>query len=445
MSQHIPIVLHEDPECDTQASTQPVLSWDSFCSSMFCFQMETPCNTPPLASSFGQGDDEYSPEVEELMAPLPPPLQRTSSDQRIIPQRRPRSVLDDDIPQQPRVIEDDDDIHNSDPAPRTNRMMFRSAMATIFSEDDAFLNLVPDCLKRWDRISAFAYGIEVCPTTGRKHAHIFMQFRKSVTGSAIWRQIGCKCWLQRVRSPQHAVEYCCKNDPNAVKFNTDTLRKQGTRSDLLQASLMIQSAAEDGLAFNEIVKLQPKIALLYPAGMRLLFEASSQLRDPELLPKVYVFVGAPGTGKTRDAHRFFEANNMNFYQKCPTSKWWAGYSGQNGVLIDEITGGAATFNQLLTWFSRGSPSIEVKGHNLPLKASTFILTSNKAPHQWYPNISAMEQAALFRRFTEVRIYTELDTFTQLINPDDLHGERFRDRVLTAWENAFPTFIPPPEQ
>lgn len=54
---------------------------------------------------------------------------------------------------------------------------------------------------------------------------------------------------------------------------------------------------------------------------------------------------------------------------------WCGYDGQTEVIIDDFEGTIGA-SQLKTWFDRYPCSVEVKGSQIALAATTFIVTSN---------------------------------------------------------------------
>jgi len=106
-----------------------------------------------------------------------------------------------------------------------------------------------------------------------------------------------------------------------------------------------------------------------------------------------VFWGATGTGKSR---RAWEESGMDAYSKDPRTKFWDGYEDQDHVVIDEFRGGI-DIAHLLRWLDRYPVRVEIKGASKPLKATTFWITSNVDPLDWYPEADLETKSALMRR------------------------------------------------
>lgn len=112
--------------------------------------------------------------------------------------------------------------------------------------------------------------------------------------------------------------------------------------------------------------------------------------------KVFVFWGPTGVGKSR---RAWEEAGLTAYPKDPRSKFWDGYRGQEHVVIDEFRGDI-DIGHVLRWFDRYPVIVEVKGSAQVLRATTYWITSNTPPEEWYRNVPNINQAtidALFRR------------------------------------------------
>lgn len=110
---------------------------------------------------------------------------------------------------------------------------------------------------------------------------------------------------------------------------------------------------------------------------------------------VNVYWGESGIGKTRRA--WHEAGPVeDVYIKNPNTKWWDGYRGQKTVIIDEFVG-RIDISYILTWFDRYPAMVEVKGYSTPLLATTFFITSNVDPRDWYTEINSAQRDGLMRR------------------------------------------------
>jgi len=113
-----------------------------------------------------------------------------------------------------------------------------------------------------------------------------------------------------------------------------------------------------------------------------------------------VLWGPSGTGKSKLAYELMEAQNEQFYAKVPFNTWWDGYEGEANVLIDEYAG-QWPLDYLLVVLDRYRVRAEIKGTTWPLSATTFIITSNLHPTDWYPTAREEHKAALMRRCNNI--------------------------------------------
>lgn len=109
----------------------------------------------------------------------------------------------------------------------------------------------------------------------------------------------------------------------------------------------------------------------------------------------YVYWGATGTGKSRDA---WTRAGMDAYPKDPRSKFWCGYRGQKTAVIDEFRGGI-DISHMLRWLDRYPVMLEIKGSSTVHAVETFYITSNVDPRAWYPELDSPSLQALLRRLT----------------------------------------------
>lgn len=121
--------------------------------------------------------------------------------------------------------------------------------------------------------------------------------------------------------------------------------------------------------------------------------AADHAQPASMVRSATVFWGPTGTGKSR---RAWELAGDSAYSKDPRTKFWCGYKGQDTVVIDEFRGGI-DISHLLRWLDRYPVRVERKGGSAPLMATTFYITSNLSPNQWYPELDPETKLALTRR------------------------------------------------
>ena len=117
---------------------------------------------------------------------------------------------------------------------------------------------------------------------------------------------------------------------------------------------------------------------------------------------VEVFVGDPGTGKTRAAVE--EAGgyeNVFILGKSNRSGvlWWDGYEGQGTVIIDDFgPGWGIPYLRLLRILDGHPVQMQVKGDFVWALYTRVVITTNVPRRMWYSEVT--DQSALDRRITK---------------------------------------------
>jgi hypothetical protein len=112
--------------------------------------------------------------------------------------------------------------------------------------------------------------------------------------------------------------------------------------------------------------------------------------------------GEPGSGKSSYAREKYPG----LYVKMK-NKWWDGYSGQETVLLEDVTPNDAPWllDFLLIWSDRYEFRAEIKQGSIPIKPiKTFIVTSNYTIGEiWSDSKIINSMYALSRRFHMINI------------------------------------------
>lgn len=143
-------------------------------------------------------------------------------------------------------------------------------------------------------------------------------------------------------------------------------------------------------------------------------------------PRVIVFYGDAGTGKTYDAWGILgrRADCFVYVQTDGGRSWFDGYEGtpfvapmalmannthvgQRNVLIDDFEGGIA-ITILKNILDRYGCVVEVKGGTVEWCPELIIITANGHPRSWYTWSERSPYAALERRITEMTHYELLE-------------------------------------
>lgn len=184
--------------------------------------------------------------------------------------------------------------------------------------------------------------------------------------------------------------------------------EQGKRTDLASAVETMRSTK----SLKALAEQHPTTYVKYHRGFEALWtEICSQSRDRSQGVGVCVLWGPTGTGKTKRAYDL--ASDLQgllgkqYYVKPSYNMWWDGYRGEPVVIIDEYTG-QWPIAYLLLVLDRYPMKLEVKGGTVNLAATTFLITSNVPPAEWYINASLEQKAALERRITQNLNVTSLE-------------------------------------
>lgn len=178
---------------------------------------------------------------------------------------------------------------------------------------------------------------------------------------------------------------------------------QGARQDVKQFHQMVASGKsdlelmeEDFAQFNRFIKTVDRYRTYKPP-----------VRTTEL--KVALFVGAPGTGKTRKAYELFP--DIYTTPIGPTL-WLDGYMGQPNVLIDDFSGGMRLVD-LLRFLDRYPIQVPKKGSFTWWCPSYIIITTNTHPKTWYKYEDRKDSEKALRR----RIHAVFDFDNPITDPN----------------------------
>jgi len=237
---------------------------------------------------------------------------------------------------------------------------------------------------------AFIRGqLEAGGTTGYLHWQLLVAFQKKVRPLGVKNVFGQSCHVELSRS-EAADDYVWKEDTR-VEGTQFELGKKAFKRNVSKDWDQLWDAAKEG-RLSDI-----------PADVRLQhYRTIKQIEKDHLRPvaverEIFVFWGAPGTGKSR---RAWEEAGMEAYPKDPCTKFWDGYQAQENVVIDEFRG-EINISHVLRWFDRYPVIVECKFGATTLRAKRIWITSNMDPRVWYPTLNEDTKNALMRRLTIV--------------------------------------------
>lgn len=258
---------------------------------------------------------------------------------------------------------------------------------------------------------------------GLLHWQILAAFKKKVTIAQAKTYFCTQAHLELTRS-EAADDYVHKDETALIETRFEIGQKASRRnSDIDWERTRTLAKAGD---FDAI---DPDIFIRHYSSLK---RIRVDYADPVWRDNVQTFVywGGTGLGKTRRA--WHEAGGT-VYVKDPNTKWWDGYKGQENVLIDEFTGLVA-INHILRWIDRYPCFAEVKGYSTPLRATTFWITSNIDPRQWYPDANEDQKKALLRRLNITHFLGEWTPPAEPIVISDEPNDEIISDGEVRWDN-----------
>lgn len=219
--------------------------------------------------------------------------------------------------------------------------------------------------------------------SGTLHHQMYCEFENQVRLSTI------KQWLPRAHvesrkgSQSQAIDYCTKEDTRVDgPWEYGTPKQQGARRDLEE----IVTALHEGSTVKDIAISNPSTFIRYHRGI----ERWSEIVVPPPRRddiKLIVYHGPPGTGKSR---RAFEDYPDAYKYVDNYSGWFNGYNGEDVVIMDEFSC-ETPLRLLLQLWDRYPHRMPVKGGFVPIRATTFVVTTNYPPVDWYNGDPAVQR------------------------------------------------------
>jgi len=254
----------------------------------------------------------------------------------------------------------------------------------------------------FNKFNSITYQREVCPDTGRLHYQVYCQLKRKSKHTAFRKLLSLPADSYHAEiargTPEEGRKYCSKLESRAEGFEPvilGELSHQGQRNDLS----MVVEAAKAGATKRQIAELYPATYMRYHRGIASWLDVTNKQRDRSYSNIVWLIEGDAGSGKTTKAISELEQRfGDRWYKKDSSTKWWDGYDGEPGVLIDDYNG-AWPIEYLLAVLHEHPEKVEVKGGYINLKAKFIIITSNKHYAEWYLTADLKHKSALARRIT----------------------------------------------
>lgn len=237
--------------------------------------------------------------------------------------------------------------------------------------------------------SYIVYGSEV-GASGTPHYQGYAELFRQTSFNVVKAKLPTAHIEPRRGSAAQAAEYCKKDGKYEER---GTISAPGKRNDLAT----YRDRILEGASHLELVMEHPTQVAKFPKFLNFVRNAVLESQLPVFTPvKVLIFVGDPGTGKSRAAWDFDpELYNL---PHGGAQLWFDGYDGNKTLLIDDFYGGIK-YTQMLQLLDGYRMRLPVKGSFVQKAWTTVIITSNSHPKNWY---NMAPYGALERRITEIR-------------------------------------------
>lgn len=226
-------------------------------------------------------------------------------------------------------------------------------------------------------------GKEVGSQNGTPHLQGACLLGRQVAFSTLKKKLPSGTHIEEMKgTPQDSLAYCTKEDKDAFQYGS--LPQQGKRNDLLDAVQIIKT----GKPLTELIRANDQFAsifLKYSRGLTSLRGHYLQGRDPSKPPEVYWIHGATGTGKTRSAFEYLckRVGSEEVWMSSGSLRWFDGYEGHKGVILDDIRADSIQYNQLLRILDRYPTRVEYKGGSVQWVPEVIVITAPMGPEQFF--------------------------------------------------------------
>lgn len=255
-------------------------------------------------------------------------------------------------------------------------------------------------------LSYLCYGWEVAPTTGAVHLQGYLELKKKQRMSFIkklFKRNDVHLEACRGTATQN-IEYCRK-EGKFVEYGSARSR-QGKRSDLEE----VKAAIDADASILELFEGHFPCMVRYHRGIEKYMQLRAQrerVRAGYVKPRVSVFYGDTGAGKTRRVYNETSAREGSELWSWPGGQWFDGYDGQDSALFDDFRG-ELSYGFLLRILDGYPIQVPVKGSHVWFRPKFIYITSNLGPEEWYGGqfaLSSEEYGPLERRLDVIFQFT----------------------------------------
>ncbi len=270
---------------------------------------------------------------------------------------------------------------------------------------------IADCVK-WSELVLLGNQVEgagalsffICQTerseTGTLHYQGYCEFKKSVEWSGVKAIFGELIHIENSRGNAASnIKYCTKSE-SRVEGDALCVKGHWGRAKKGGSDLMAAIDISNGVELERIREEHPLFSLKYMEKMEAF--AAICKGDRTFLPKMDVYIGKTGVGKSRFV---LEKWGKKAYWVSPPASgkvWFGHYAAQAVCVFDDFHAGWFQLTHLLRIMDRYPLYVAPKGGQVPFHSERLVFTSNVDPKKWYSGYKGLQEHkdALERRIRE---------------------------------------------
>lgn len=270
-------------------------------------------------------------------------------------------------------------------------MLFRNILGAAYHNE-------PDSFSDWPGLTYFVSGLEICPTTGRRHKQFYAEFRTQKKFTTIKRRYPQLHFEARHGTAEQAAAYC-KKDGDYQEFGSLSTPGVRLRLDELKNSILAGEVTMD-----DILVAHPNMFHQYGRTLRALEDYYLRGVHRTWMTTAIWYCGPTGVGKS---HRAFEGYSPETHYVYPyDSRWWDGYRAQHTVIFNEFRG-QVSYECLLDLIDKWPKCVSRRNcEPRPFVARRVIITSSKTPQEVYAHVEECDSLAQLLRRIEVEHLSE---------------------------------------
>lgn len=251
----------------------------------------------------------------------------------------------------------------------------------------------PDDPQTWADVRYLVWQLEQ-GTEGTPHLQGYVVWAHARSLSWVKRQCPRAHWEIAIGDFKANYKYCTKEEGRqAGPWERGVKPRPGKRSDLTDIAAMI----DKGKPMSKVARSYPGSFMRYHGGIYKYRQETYPVRHGE--PNIIILWGPTGCGKSKLVYEIFP----DAYRK-PKGKWWDGYHTQQTVVFDDFYSWIS-YDELLRILDWYPLLVQPKNSYIPIRATTFVFTSNQDPMDWYRGAhpvrgTSIDTSALHRRIRD---------------------------------------------